>query len=68
MTIVCCPKCDEQVMMPVSASPQATVRCPLCCEPNGNTNGSEDEKITLSDITRSIDNVYISKGPTEWCR
>jgi hypothetical protein len=33
----------------------------LCYETNGNTNGSEDGKISLSDITRLIDRIYISK-------
>jgi len=32
MTIVNCPKCEEQVLIPGSASPQATVQCPLCTE------------------------------------
>lgn len=30
MTIVACPRCADQVVMPATASPRATVRCPLC--------------------------------------
>jgi hypothetical protein len=39
----------------------------LCCEENGNVNGSVDGKLTLSDITNLIDHVYVSKGPTASC-
>ena len=34
---------------------------------NGNTNASEDCKVTLSDITKLIDAVYISKTPPAAC-
>lgn len=32
MTIASCPKCGETVRIPPSASPRASVRCPLCQE------------------------------------
>ncbi|MBC8354036.1 MAG: hypothetical protein H8E66_18740 [Planctomycetes bacterium] len=32
MTIANCPRCSDQVTVPASASPEATVRCPLCQE------------------------------------
>ena len=32
MTIAPCPRCDDPVSLPDHASPQATVRCPLCQE------------------------------------
>lgn len=32
MTIAHCPRCREQVTIPLGASPQARVRCPLCSD------------------------------------
>jgi len=32
MTFAACPRCAERVLLPASASPAATVRCPLCLE------------------------------------
>ncbi len=42
----------------ITVDPPSTAIC-------GNTNMSEDEKITLSDITLLVDHVYISKNPLE---
>jgi hypothetical protein len=42
-------------------------RQPLCCESNGNVNGSLDGEITLGDISRLIDHVYISRENPEPC-
>src|SRR5690348_5837964 len=30
MSIIACPRCRDEVMLPPNASPQARVRCPLC--------------------------------------
>jgi hypothetical protein len=39
----------------------------LCCNENGNTNGSTDGLITLNDITALIDKVYITKEDVAPC-
>jgi hypothetical protein len=43
-----------------------TPEIPLCCEPNGNTNGIDP--INLADITKLIDYVYISHTETAPCQ
>ena len=40
---------------------------PLCCPDNANVDGDAENLLTLSDIMRLIDNVYINHTPTAPC-
>ena len=44
-----------------------TPETPLCCEPNGNTNGDPAEPLNLAAITKLVDYVYISHEETAPC-